>query len=150
MDRHRSRGVLAQAGIQPLFFCCASLLLVLSITAISSAYVARTLTAHICFHCSMLYTEISYTAVTHCHCTLLPLLLLQTVTVPMQGREIPVIADTYVDREFGTGALKITPGHDVNDYAIGKTHSLPTINILNKVLLTAIAYIDVFTLWSMY
>jgi valyl-tRNA synthetase len=63
------------------------------------------------------------------------LLLPQTVTVPMQGREIPVIADTYVDREFGTGALKITPGHDVNDYAIGKTHSLPTINILNKVLL---------------
>jgi valyl-tRNA synthetase len=55
----------------------------------------------------------------------------------MQEREIPVIADTYVDREFGTGALKITPGHDVNDYAIGKTHSLPTISILNKVLLIA-------------
>ncbi|GAB0491634.1 hypothetical protein MMPV_002888 [Pyropia vietnamensis] len=48
------------------------------------------------------------------------------------GRTIPVIADDYVDREFGTGALKITPGHDPNDYEIGKRHSLPTINLLNK------------------
>jgi len=52
--------------------------------------------------------------------------------VPMLNRLIPVIADEYVDREFGTGALKITPGHDFNDYEIGKRHNLPLINILNK------------------
>ena len=52
--------------------------------------------------------------------------------VPILGREIPVIADEYVDREFGTGALKITPGHDPNDYEIGKRHKLPIINIMNK------------------
>ena len=56
----------------------------------------------------------------------------QTVIVPMLGREIPVIADAYVDRKFGTGALKITPGHDPNDYEIGKRHNLPIINIMNK------------------
>jgi len=47
-------------------------------------------------------------------------------------RSIPVIADDYVDMEFGTGALKITPGHDPNDYAIGKKHNLPVVNIMNK------------------
>ncbi|GFH12175.1 uncharacterized protein HaLaN_07812 [Haematococcus lacustris] len=53
--------------------------------------------------------------------------------VPMSGgRRIPVIADSYVDREFGTGALKITPGHDHNDYEIGKRLGLPLINIMNK------------------
>jgi valyl-tRNA synthetase len=52
--------------------------------------------------------------------------------VPMLNREIPVIADDYVDREFGTGALKITPGHDFNDYEIGKRHNLPLINVMNK------------------
>ncbi|CAM6124860.1 unnamed protein product [Calypogeia fissa] len=53
--------------------------------------------------------------------------------VPMSGgRKIPIIADEYVDREFGTGALKITPGHDPNDYAIGQKVGLPVINILNK------------------
>jgi valyl-tRNA synthetase len=51
--------------------------------------------------------------------------------VPMLDREIPVIADEYVDREFGTGALKVTPGHDPNDYEIAKRHDLPMINILN-------------------
>jgi valyl-tRNA synthetase len=56
----------------------------------------------------------------------------QQVMVPMLGREIPVIADAYVDRAFGTGALKITPGHDPNDYEIGKRHKLPIINIMNK------------------
>ena len=56
----------------------------------------------------------------------------KTVRVPMIGREIPVIADEYVDREFGTGALKITPAHDPHDYAIGKTHGLPEINIMTK------------------
>ena len=48
------------------------------------------------------------------------------------GRVIPVIADEYVDMEFGTGALKITPGHDPNDYALGKKYDLPIINIMNK------------------
>jgi len=48
------------------------------------------------------------------------------------GRTVPVIADEYVDREFGTGALKITPGHDPNDYAIGKRRGLPVINVMNK------------------
>jgi valyl-tRNA synthetase len=53
------------------------------------------------------------------------------VIVPMRGREIPVIADAYVDREFGTGALKITPGHDPNDYQIGQKHGLDVISILD-------------------
>ncbi len=52
--------------------------------------------------------------------------------VPILDREIPVIADEYVDREFGTGALKITPSHDPNDYEIGQKHGLEFINILNK------------------
>ena len=56
----------------------------------------------------------------------------KTVIVPILGREIPVIADEYVDREFGTGALKITPGHDINDYEIGERHHLPIISILDK------------------
>ena len=43
-----------------------------------------------------------------------------------------VLGDTYVDKEFGTGALKVTPAHDVNDYAIGKRHHLQMITILNK------------------
>ena len=53
------------------------------------------------------------------------------VLVPMLGREIPVIADEYVDRAFGTGALKITPGHDPNDYTIGQKHGLEVISILD-------------------
>ena len=52
------------------------------------------------------------------------------VLVPMLNRAIPVIADEYVDRAFGTGALKITPAHDPNDYAIGQRHGLEMINIL--------------------
>ncbi|KAI0561841.1 valine--tRNA ligase [Gracilaria domingensis] len=56
----------------------------------------------------------------------------KTVKVPVVGRDIPVIADSYVDREFGTGALKITPGHDHNDYELAKKHELPIINIMNK------------------
>ena len=51
--------------------------------------------------------------------------------VPMVDREIPIIFDDYVDLEFGTGALKVTPAHDVNDYEIGKRHNLETINIFN-------------------
>jgi valyl-tRNA synthetase len=54
------------------------------------------------------------------------------VIVPIIGRRIPVIADEYVDREFGTGAVKITPAHDPNDYAIGQAHGLEFINILDK------------------
>ncbi|OGO30863.1 MAG: valine--tRNA ligase, partial [Chloroflexi bacterium RBG_16_54_11] len=54
------------------------------------------------------------------------------VIVPILGRAIPVIADPYVDREFGTGALKITPGHDPNDYAIGQKHGLPIISVLDE------------------
>ena len=54
------------------------------------------------------------------------------VLVPILNREIPVIADEYVDREFGTGSLKITPAHDPNDYDIGKRHQLEFISILDK------------------
>lgn len=51
------------------------------------------------------------------------------VIVPIIGREIPVICDTYVDREFGTGALKVTPAHDVNDFEIGERHQLLVIDV---------------------
>jgi len=54
----------------------------------------------------------------------------KTVKLPLTGREIPVIADTYVERDFGTGVVKITPAHDFNDYQVGQRHSLPLINIL--------------------
>ena len=54
------------------------------------------------------------------------------VLVPILGRKIPVIADDYVTKEFGTGALKITPGHDPHDYEIGQRHHLELINIMNK------------------
>ncbi|GIK38165.1 MAG: valine--tRNA ligase [Chloroflexota bacterium] len=56
----------------------------------------------------------------------------RSAIVPMLNRPIPVIADPYVDREFGTGALKITPGHDPNDFEIGRKHNLPIINVMNK------------------
>ncbi len=52
--------------------------------------------------------------------------------VPVLNRPIPIIADDYVDREFGTGALKITPGHDPADYEIGQRHGLRIVNIMNK------------------
>ena len=51
--------------------------------------------------------------------------------LPIINREIPIIADAYVDREFGTGVVKITPAHDPNDFEVGKRHNLPEINILN-------------------
>ena len=51
--------------------------------------------------------------------------------LPLMNREIPVVTDTYVDREFGTGVVKITPAHDPNDFEVGKRHNLPIINILN-------------------
>jgi valyl-tRNA synthetase len=50
--------------------------------------------------------------------------------LPLAGRTIPIVADDYVDREFGTGAVKITPGHDFNDYAVGKRHGLEPVSIL--------------------
>ena len=53
------------------------------------------------------------------------------VVVPLVGRIVPVIEDRYVDIEFGTGCLKVTPAHDVNDYALGKAHNLETIDIFN-------------------
>lgn len=52
--------------------------------------------------------------------------------LPLMNRPIPIIADTYVDKEFGSGVVKITPAHDFNDYKIGKSHNLPMINILTK------------------
>ena len=51
--------------------------------------------------------------------------------VPLINREIPIIADTYVDIAFGTGALKVTPAHDINDYEIGLRHQLEVIDVLN-------------------
>ena len=54
----------------------------------------------------------------------------KTVTLPLVGREIPIIADDYVDREFGTGVVKVTPAHDNNDYAVGQRHKLPLIGVL--------------------
>lgn len=53
------------------------------------------------------------------------------VYLPLTDRKIPVIADSYVDMEFGTGVVKITPAHDPNDFEVGKRHNLPEINILN-------------------
>jgi valyl-tRNA synthetase len=55
----------------------------------------------------------------------------QFVKLPLCDREIPIIADDYVDKEFGTGVVKVTPAHDFNDYAVGQRHQLPMIGILN-------------------
>ncbi|HDR1071333.1 TPA: valine--tRNA ligase [Pasteurella multocida] len=54
----------------------------------------------------------------------------KTVVLPLANREIPIIADDYVDREFGTGVVKITPAHDFNDYEVGKRHQLPMVNVM--------------------
>ena len=51
--------------------------------------------------------------------------------LPLCNRQIPIIADTYVDKEFGTGAVKITPAHDPNDFEVGRRHNLPEINVMN-------------------
>jgi|TARA_B110000902_G_C14293575_1_gene582163 valyl-tRNA synthetase len=56
----------------------------------------------------------------------------QTINLPLTDREIPIIGDDYVDREFGTGCVKITPAHDFNDYEMGKRHNLAVINILDQ------------------
>ena len=55
----------------------------------------------------------------------------KTVKLPLTHREIPIIADDFVDMEFGTGAVKVTPAHDVNDFEIGKRHDLPFISVIN-------------------
>ena len=55
----------------------------------------------------------------------------KTAILPLVGRELPIIADNYVDPEFGTGAVKITPAHDLNDFELGKRHKLQIINLLN-------------------
>ena len=55
----------------------------------------------------------------------------KTLILPIVGREIPVIADTYVERDFGTGVVKITPAHDPNDFEVGLRHNLPVINVMD-------------------
>ncbi|MCL1903158.1 MAG: valine--tRNA ligase [Oscillospiraceae bacterium] len=55
----------------------------------------------------------------------------KTVKLPLMNREIPIVADEYVDKEFGTGAVKITPAHDPNDFEVGIRHALPLINIMD-------------------
>ncbi len=56
----------------------------------------------------------------------------KTVTLPLMNRQIPVVADEYVDREFGTGVVKITPAHDFNDFEVGRRHNLDVINVLDE------------------
>ena len=56
----------------------------------------------------------------------------QTLMLPIVGREIPVVADEFVDPEFGTGAVKVTPAHDPNDYALGKRHELPQVTVIDQ------------------
>jgi len=55
----------------------------------------------------------------------------KTAILPLLDREIPIVADEYVDREFGTGVVKITPGHDPNDFEVGQRHDLPVVRVLN-------------------
>lgn len=55
----------------------------------------------------------------------------KTVRLPLTNREVPIVADEMVDREFGTGAVKITPAHDINDYEVGKRHALPFVTIID-------------------
>ncbi|UTO06065.1 valine--tRNA ligase [Moraxella sp. FZLJ2107] len=56
----------------------------------------------------------------------------QNIILPITGRIVPIVADTYVEKDFGTGCVKITPAHDFNDYEVGKRHNLPLINIFDK------------------
>ncbi len=56
----------------------------------------------------------------------------QKVLLPLVGREIPIVADEYVDKDFGTGCVKITPAHDFNDYEVGKRHNAPLVNIFSR------------------
>ncbi len=56
----------------------------------------------------------------------------QRIRLPLTGREIPIIADEYVDPKFGSGVVKITPGHDFNDYEVGRRHALPLLNVFDR------------------
>ena len=56
----------------------------------------------------------------------------KTVILPIVGREIPIIADEYVEKDFGTGVVKITPAHDPNDFEVGNRHNLPRILVMNE------------------
>ncbi|MGP4714329.1 MULTISPECIES: valine--tRNA ligase [unclassified Psychrobacter] len=56
----------------------------------------------------------------------------KTITLPITNRVVPIVADDYVEKDFGTGVVKITPAHDFNDYELGRRHSLPLINILDE------------------
>ena len=56
----------------------------------------------------------------------------KTCILPLVGREIPIVADEYVEKDFGTGAVKITPAHDPNDFEVGMRHDLPVINVMNS------------------
>ncbi len=56
----------------------------------------------------------------------------KTVILPLVGREIPIVADTYVEKEFGTGVVKITPAHDPNDFEVGLRHQLPVVNVMTE------------------
>ncbi len=56
----------------------------------------------------------------------------KTLTLPLVGREIPIVADEYVEMDFGTGVVKITPAHDPNDFEVGLRHNLPVINVMNE------------------
>ncbi|STZ01410.1 Valine--tRNA ligase [Moraxella lacunata] len=56
----------------------------------------------------------------------------KTIVLPISGREVPIVADDYVEKDFGTGCVKITPAHDFNDYELGKRHELPLINIFDE------------------
>ena len=55
----------------------------------------------------------------------------KTCILPLMNREIPIVGDEYVDREFGTGVVKITPAHDPNDFEVGVRHNLPRISVMN-------------------
>ena len=58
----------------------------------------------------------------------------KNIVLPITGRLVPIVADEYVEKDFGTGCVKITPAHDFNDYDLGKRHDLPIINIFNKTI----------------
>ncbi len=56
----------------------------------------------------------------------------KTAILPLVGRELPIVADSYVDLEFGTGAVKMTPAHDPNDFEVGLRHNLEQLNTMNE------------------
>ena len=56
----------------------------------------------------------------------------KNVILPLVNKEIPIVADEYVEMDFGTGVVKITPAHDPNDFEVGQRHNLPVINVMNE------------------